>query len=662
MTATHVSFGAADSQEANHDIYRGDRQHISSPMDVHSIHSSFSSTSSSGSSPASGIGALAAVVEHAISRWAHRYLPASLPSGSSISLYTQRSSAYTHSRRHGWRRKGRPVSLDTPIASECDMSARVRARRESRRVPREFALYLPPEMTRDNSAFPSLHTQQTVFRGMSLPHILSRLEKARKNAAQPRKGKKVYYPTGLPLTIAVPSGLSEGPSRSVSLTDVTAVRPSKGKQRAMPAPTPFPKEKASKAWWLDVANPNWDDLRTIGKLLHLHPLTLEDILQRDMREKLELFPRLGYRFIVFRATDNAITSEPFGRQGDEGLLGEASIYLVVFRDGICTFHFTDISDHIERIRNRIELLEDNVHTASDWIAHGLLDSVVNSFFPILREIEKEVAAVETILFPNGECASSPSAGSSTASTTTVEEEKVELSSIPCSEKIEMIAGEGSRFSAPRFAVPLASRYLKQKIILFLDSIFSTPKAKFVSSQAATTATLRRIARTRRLVTSLTRLLASKSEVLSRVRKRYLDVTTIVQSDDVEIAMYMGDVHDHILALQQALSHYEHILSQSHPIYLSQLRMNASNARTGSDKAVLILSLVSFGAMVPAPIIGAFSMNIHTPRNTVNNPIPSGDYYWFGVVLAVVVFVECGFLALVRYWWVRAKRQRQSKLI
>lgn len=287
---------------------------------------------------------------------------------------------------------------------------------------------------------------------------------------------------------------------------------------------------------------------------------------------------------------------------------------------------------------------------------------MNSFFPILREIEKEVAAVETILFPNGECASSPSAGSSTASTTTVEEEKVELSSIPCSEKIEIIAGEGSRFSAPRFAVPLASRYLKQKIILFLDSIFSTPKAKFVSSQAATTATLRRIARTRRLVTSLTRLLASKSEVLSRVRKRYLDVTTIVQSDDVEIAMYMGDVHDHILALQQALSHYEHILSQSHPIYLSQLRMNASNARTGSDKAVLILSLVSFGAMVPAPIIGAFSMNIHTPRNTVNNPIPSGDYYWFGVVLAVVVFVECGFLALVRYWWVRAKRQRQSKLI
>ncbi|KAI6047669.1 hypothetical protein EDC04DRAFT_10472 [Pisolithus marmoratus] len=663
MSAIHqVSFGAADSQEANPDIYRGERQHnVSRPADVHSVHSSFSS-SSSGSAPISGIGALAAVVEHAISRWAHRYLPTSLPSGSSVSLYTQRSSAYAQSRRHGSRRKGRPVSLNATIASEYDMNARMGARRESRRVPREFTLYLPPEMTRDNSAFPVYHAQQAVFRGTSLSHILSRLDSAQKNAARPRKGKKIYRPTGYPLTIVVPSGQLQAPNRSHSSTDVTAIRQSKGKQSAMSVHPPVQIEKASKAWWLDVANPSWDDLRRIGKLLHLHPLTLEDILQKDTREKFELFPRLGYRFIVFQAMDNTITREPFGQQGDEGLLGEARMYMVVFRDGICTFHFTDISNHIERIRNRIQLLEDNVHMTSDWIAHGLLDSVVDSFFPILREIEKEVAAVEDILFPNGRCANNTSVGTSTTSTSTVEKEKVEAPSISCAEKIEITTGEGSRISAPRFTFALTFRHLKRKIIIFLESIFSSHKAQFVPSQAATTLTLRRITRTRRLVTSLTRLLASKSEVVSRIRKRYLNGITVAQSDDVEIAMYMGDVQDHILALQQALSHYEHILSQSHPIYLSQLRMSVSNARKGSDKAVLVLSLVSFGAMVPAPIIGAFSMNVHTPRSTVDNPIPSGNYNWFGIVLAMVIFMECSFLALVRYWWVRAKKQRQTKLM
>ncbi|KAI6129192.1 hypothetical protein EDD16DRAFT_1106 [Pisolithus croceorrhizus] len=657
MTAVQVSFGAAESLEANHDIYRVDGQHsISRPADAHSIHPSFSS-SSSDSSPVSGIGALAAVVEHAISRWAHRYLPASLASGSSVSLHTQRSSAYTPSRRHDWRRKGRPVSLNATI-SECDTSSRIGARQDSRRVPREFTLYLPSEMTRDNSAFPLYHAQQAVFRGVSLPHVLSRLENARKNAARPRTGKRIYRPTACP--IVVPTGRSQGPNRTLSLMDVTAIRQSKGKQRAVSVLPPVQSGKASKAWWLDVANPNWDDLRAIGKLLHLHPLTLEDILQRDAREKLELFPKLGYRFIVFRAMDNAITREPFGQQSNEGLIGEATMYLVVFRDGICTFHFTDVSNHIERIRNRIQLLEDNVHTSSDWIAHGLLDSVVDSFFPILRVIEREVATVEAILFPDGKCASDTSVASPTPSTSGMEKEKVESSSISCNEKIEIVAGEGSRFSVPRFTVPLAFHHLKQKIVLFLQRTFSIPKAQHVSSQAAATTTLRRIARTRRLVTSLTRLLASKSEVVSRISKRYLSGTAVVQSDDVEIAMYMGDVQDHILALQQALSHHEHVLSQSHPIYLSQLRISVLNARKGSDKAVLILSLVSFGAMVPVPIIGAFSMNVHTPRNTVENPVPSGSYYWFGIVVAIVIFMKCCFLALVRYWWMQAKKRRQSK--
>ncbi|KAI6162156.1 hypothetical protein EDD17DRAFT_1776989 [Pisolithus thermaeus] len=633
MTTAQVSFGAADSLEANHDIYRADGQHsISRPADAHSIHPSFSS-SSSDSSPVSGIGALAAVVEHAISRWAHRYLPASLASGSSVSLHTQRSSAYTPSRRHGWRRKGRPVSLNATI-SECDMSSRIGARQDSRHVPREFTLYLPSEMTRDNSAFPLYHAQQAVFRGVSLPHVLSRLENARKNAVRPRKGERIYRPTACP--IVVPSGRSQGPNRTLSLMDVTAIRQSKGKQRAMSVLTPVQSGKASKAWWLDVANPNWDDLRAIGKMLHLHPLTLEDILQRDTREKLELFPKLGYRFIVFRAMDNAITRDPFGQQGNEGLIGEATMYLVVFRDGICTVGHLSISFHIERIRNRVQLLEDNVHTSSDWIAHGLLDSVVDSFFPILRVIEREVATVEAILFPDGN--------------------KVESSSISCNEKIEIVAGEGSRLSVPRFTVPSVFHHLKQKIVLFLQRTFSIPKAQLVSSQAATITTLRRIARTRRLVTSLTRLLASKSEVVSRISKRYLSGTAVVQSDDVEIAMYMGD------CLQQALSHHEHVLSQSHPIYLSQLRISVLNARKGSNKAVLILSLISFGAMVPAPIIGAFSMNVHTPHNTVKNPVPSRSYYWFGIVVAIVIFMTCCFLALVRYWWMQAKKRRQSKLI
>jgi magnesium transporter len=78
--------------------------------------------------------------------------------------------------------------------------------------------------------------------------------------------------------------------------------------------------------------------------LHIHPLTLEDILQQDPREKLELFTNLGYYFISFRTIESKATKERLQREaaasGDnwnfnDGSIGEANIYLTVFDDGIC---------------------------------------------------------------------------------------------------------------------------------------------------------------------------------------------------------------------------------------------------------------------------------------------------------------------------------------
>jgi Mg2+ and Co2+ transporter CorA len=47
-----------------------------------------------------------------------------------------------------------------------------------------------------------------------------------------------------------------------------------------------------------------------------------------------------------------------------------------------------------------------------------------------------------------------------------------------------------------------------------------------------------MARTRRLVTSLGRLLSTKAEVIAQIRKRLASGT---KPEDAEVAMYMGDV-------------------------------------------------------------------------------------------------------------------------
>ena len=57
------------------------------------------------------------------------------------------------------------------------------------------------------------------------------------------------------------------------------------------------------AWWLHVHCPTYRDMHEISKLFPMHPLTVEDVLQQDPREKVDVFDRLGYYFVVIRAID-----------------------------------------------------------------------------------------------------------------------------------------------------------------------------------------------------------------------------------------------------------------------------------------------------------------------------------------------------------------------
>ncbi|KAH7925205.1 hypothetical protein BV22DRAFT_1195365 [Leucogyrophana mollusca] len=698
-----------DAIEEDGDIYRGEAPVLPrspSPESIVSASSSSSSSSSSGSFITGGrIGALAAVVEHAITRWARRNSSASSSSSNSTrSTSSLRSSVFTLSRpRQARRRRRRSSSANLhSAASERDIAARLRARQESRQIPREFTLYLPPSLCPDSaqlSALPSTQPNEYISHSSSLPLILSELEtalrkpsRARRNREKSRQQTTSSSGSAQHQDSLLPESL-RAPSRPASFTDLDGFRAArKGKQKEIPHPIPeVPKmsifgathevRRAPKAWWLDVASPSWDDMRSIGKLLHLHPLTLEDILQQEPREKLEVFTRLGYYFIVFRALENPAVRERFRRnqvEGDdllnsEGAIGEANVYLVVFREGICTFHFTDISEHIDRVRNRVKLLQDSFHMSSDWIAHGLLDSVVDSFFPPLKEIEKEVAAVEALVFSTDDTTDAasvetlaPSDDLAHISVDNPSGQKKDAEKLPITDEKGDFPGDPTaslrtRFSLPRPTRPLFFRQLKRNMYSILEFFASARKVRTKQSQTATVVTLRRMARTRRLVTSLSRLLATKSEVVSQIRKRFFTAgqqsgNRAGQSDDIEIAIHMGDVQDHIITLQQALSHYERTLSDSHPAYLFQLRMNVSTAKSGTDKSVMMLTVISLGVVCIQVVIGIFSMNVTIPANSI---VPPGPYYWFGIVIVLSVLVECCFLGLVRYWWNQAKRRPGS---
>jgi magnesium transporter len=99
-------------------------------------------------------------------------------------------------------------------------------------------------------------------------------------------------------------------------TDITPPEPSKALPRLGPRPT----------FWLDVFQPTEAEMKVLSKAFGIHPLTTEDIMMQEAREKVELFRT--YYLVSYRTFEQDSNSENF--------MEPVNIYIVVFRDGIVT--------------------------------------------------------------------------------------------------------------------------------------------------------------------------------------------------------------------------------------------------------------------------------------------------------------------------------------
>ncbi|KAG9045569.1 hypothetical protein FS837_006082 [Tulasnella sp. UAMH 9824] len=665
--------------EENDDVYRGlvglrpiepltprvedyfSHPHFAVPSEPSSSSSSSSSSSTSSSSSSStsssstghgrGLGALAALVERAISRWA-RGTSDSGSSSSSSSASTSSSSSSSSSRarsrsrsfsarRPRRRRRGASTTSVNSIQREYAPSRLAQARQlfeYSRRLPKEYTLLLPPPAI-FNAPTPSAQLEPSdsrIIKTTSSKVILAHLETLLR---RPPRGRAPRRPRGDKDRTARSSRVAElaGACSSGTNTPSSGSEKGKGKMRlgalqtpsdsaAPSADSPRPKlhrhnsgDTSNRTWWLDVASPSWEDTRALGKLLHLHPLTLEDIVQREQREKLEVFPGLGYYFVVFRAVEPYHPAvhdedEAHHRSGGSDPVIAVTVYLVVFREGICSFHFEDISEHTDRVRNRILQLEKTIPWTPDWIAHGLLDSIVDGFFPIIQNIEKEVDELDSLVTgledmdfsdlnlpatgllrqqPDVKPTLSPHSDSTTRATT-VYDEKGERQGIGTSEP------GGWKFGrAIRSCIPGAR------------STTQHPASEFGDEKA-----------------------------------HFADFTK----------------PHHIMTMHHSLVHYERILSHSHPAYLSHLRWSLSNGKGGIDRAILTLTSVTITCFTIQLCLSLMSMNVNIPHNRrpqdvpEDEDLPPGHFYVFGGVLVFVTFVVIGIVSLIRYWWKKAKRK------
>jgi len=139
-------------------------------------------------------------------------------------------------------------------------------------------------------------------------------------------------------------------------------------------------------WWLDVLSPTDEEMKMLSKVFGIHPLTAEDIQMEEAREKIELFRT--YYLACFRSFDQ----DPYSPTHLEPL----NMYIIVFREGILSFHFRP-TPHPQNVRRRIKQLKDYISVTSDWISYALIDDITDAFGPLIQSIEYEVDSIDELV-------------------------------------------------------------------------------------------------------------------------------------------------------------------------------------------------------------------------------------------------------------------------
>ncbi|RPB08689.1 cora-domain-containing protein [Morchella conica CCBAS932] len=136
-------------------------------------------------------------------------------------------------------------------------------------------------------------------------------------------------------------------------------------------------------FWLDVMNPTDAEMKVFVKTFGIHPLTAEDILMQETREKVELFR--SYYLVSYRTFEQDSNSEDY--------LEPVNLYFVVFREGVISFHFS-LTPHPANVRRRIRQLKDYITVSADWISYALIDDITDAFAPLIQNLEEEVDDID----------------------------------------------------------------------------------------------------------------------------------------------------------------------------------------------------------------------------------------------------------------------------
>lgn len=171
---------------------------------------------------------------------------------------------------------------------------------------------------------------------------------------------------------------------SLAMPLIAARRYTGGKPAKNPLPLdgaprkPLPKGAFD---WIGLTDPTPEEMELVSAQFGLHQLSVEDGLNPTQTPKVDIY---GNQLFIVARTAAILEGENIG-------YGQAAIFLG--SDFIVTVRFGSTRGY-DKLRARLEADPGRLAEGPDYVAHAILDFVVDGYQPILEKLEEAVAVME----------------------------------------------------------------------------------------------------------------------------------------------------------------------------------------------------------------------------------------------------------------------------
>ncbi|KAI9316772.1 hypothetical protein BX666DRAFT_1946722 [Dichotomocladium elegans] len=343
-------------------------------------------------------------------------------------------------------------------------------------------------------------------------------------------------------------------------------------------------------YWIDISAPSISEMKMISKIFRIHPLTIEDILSQETREKCDVFR--GYLFVCYRA---------FVHDGQ--LLKPVSFYNIIHKKSILSFHFSPIPQ-LERVYQRVEQLQNYMLVTSDWINYAILDEITDQFAPLIHQIEADVESIDDpamLLQVNHD------------------ETEMVLRIGTCRKRVmQMHRLLGTKADVIRALIKRLEEIENKElpvVVLGHRRGGSTSSSLGYVKDTKTTAT----------------------------RRAGCDEKNNSDRIFPDVSLYLGDVQDHLITMLQNLSHYETVLARAHSNYLAQISIKLSQTSNSTNDVIGRLTVFATILMPMNLVTGLWGMNVKVPGKDYDDLL-----YFFWIVSSLAVFAIGAFTLARRF--------------